>query len=390
MIYQESIMKYLIWLGIAESESYDIIKKIAKKKFKEKELKELKSKLLKGWKDKIGDEKGFEETWQVVEDAAHYSFNASHSLSYAYDSLYGAYLKSHYPIEYYTTVLNFCKDDQERTSKLIEELKYFKIKLKSIKFGKSRAEYSIDKDNNIIYKGIGSIKFLNNQVAEELYELSNNKYKTFTELLFDIKNKTSLNSRQLDILIKLDFFVEFGNSKELLNILALNEQFKFGEMKTIKKDKLEGSYIVDIIKKYSTDVGKKGNVLKSYTILDCKSILIECENYIKSLNIDDIDLRNKIITQQEYLGYISSTDKEEDRPILFVKKIQKLKRKKDGKQFGYGIVTQSIGSGISSYFTIINKTFKECGEINKNDIIQCLDYETRNGYYTLKKYLLKI
>ena len=304
MIYQESIMKYLIWLGIAESESYDIIKKIAKKKFKEKELKELKSKLLKGWKDKIGDEKGFEETWQVVEDAAHYSFNASHSLSYAYDSLYGAYLKSHYPIEYYTTVLNFCKDDQERTSKLIEELKYFKIKLKSIKFGKSRAEYSIDKDNNIIYKGIGSIKFLNNQVAEELYELSNNKYKTFTELLFDIKNKTSLNSRQLDILIKLDFFVEFGNSKELLNILALNEQFKFGEMKTIKKDKLEGSYIVDIIKKYSTDVGKKGNVLKSYTILDCKSILIECENYIKSLNIDDIDLRNKIITQQEYLEYI--------------------------------------------------------------------------------------
>ena len=30
LMYQDSIMKYLIWLGIAESESYDIIKKIAR------------------------------------------------------------------------------------------------------------------------------------------------------------------------------------------------------------------------------------------------------------------------------------------------------------------------------------------------------------------------
>lgn len=39
LMYQESIMKYLIWLGIKESESYDIINKIKKKKFKEEELK---------------------------------------------------------------------------------------------------------------------------------------------------------------------------------------------------------------------------------------------------------------------------------------------------------------------------------------------------------------
>ena len=75
MIYQESIMKYLIWLGIPETGSYDIIKKIAKKKFKEPELIELKQNLLKGWKEQVGKEEGFEETWQVVEDAAKYSFN---------------------------------------------------------------------------------------------------------------------------------------------------------------------------------------------------------------------------------------------------------------------------------------------------------------------------
>ena len=41
LMYQESIMKYLVWLGIEEKETYDIIKKISKKKFKEEELNEL-------------------------------------------------------------------------------------------------------------------------------------------------------------------------------------------------------------------------------------------------------------------------------------------------------------------------------------------------------------
>lgn len=386
MIYQESIMKYLIWLGIKESESYDIIKKIAKKKFKEKELKELKENLLYNWKNKIGNENGFNETWQVVEDAAKYSFNASHSLSYAYDSLYGAYLKSHYPIEYYVTALNFYWDDQERTSKLIEELKYFKIKLKPILFGISRAKYSFDKNTNSIYKGIGSIKFLNEDVSEELFKLSKNKYTNFTDLLIDIKTKTSTNSRQLDILIKLDFFSDFGNSKELLNIVEVADVFKFGTAKTIKKDKIEGSYITSFIDKYATDKNIKGNELKNYTILDCRSLIVECEKYIKSLNIEDIDLRNKIINQQEYLGYISANGKEEDRPILFVQDVKTLRRKSDNKQFGYSVFTQSIGSGITSRFTVFNKTIKEHEKINKGDLIKCLDYSVERGYFTLKNF----
>ena len=72
LLYQESIMTYLVWLGIEEKETYDIIKKISKKKFKEAELEELKEKLLKGWIKNVGTEKGFHETWQVVEDAARY------------------------------------------------------------------------------------------------------------------------------------------------------------------------------------------------------------------------------------------------------------------------------------------------------------------------------
>lgn len=75
MILQENIMEYLMWLGIPEDNTYDIIKKIAKKKFKHEELEELKNKLLKNWINKLGNDKYFNETWKIVEDAARYSFN---------------------------------------------------------------------------------------------------------------------------------------------------------------------------------------------------------------------------------------------------------------------------------------------------------------------------
>ena len=193
MIYQELIMKYLIWLGIPEAGSYDIIKKIAKKKFKEAELEELKKKLKSGWLEKVGSDEGFLETWTIVEQAAKYSFNASHSLSYAYDSLYGAYLKSHYPLEYYTVALNYYIGDEERTNKLIDELPKFGLKLKPIKFRFSTDKYNCDKETNEIYKGIESIKYLNSDVAKEMYELRDNYYNSFVDLLYDLKEKTSLN-----------------------------------------------------------------------------------------------------------------------------------------------------------------------------------------------------
>lgn len=233
MLYQESIMKYLIWLDIPESESYTIIKKIAKKKFKEKELIELKEKLKKGWLNVVGKEEGFEETWKVVNDSSKYAFNASHSLSYAYDSLYGAYLKSHYPLEYYTVAMNNYTGDEERTTRLTEEMKHFNIKLKNVKFRYSKGEYFMDKETNSIYKGLSSIKFISKDAGEILYNLKDNEYNSFIDLLIDIGNK--INNKNINILIRLDFFSNFGTIPKLLKVHELYQTF-YGK-KQISKDK---------------------------------------------------------------------------------------------------------------------------------------------------------
>lgn len=289
LMYQESIMKYLIWLGIAESESYDIIKKIAKKKFKEQELKELKTKLHDNWKVVVGREDGFNETWQVVEDASRYSFNASHSLSYAYDSLYGAYLKSHYPLEYYTVAFNNYSGDAERTTKLTEELKYFDIKIKNPKFRYSKSEYFMDKNSNSIYKGIGSIKYISKDTGDILYNLKDNKYEHFIDLLVDVSKQ--VNSRQMEILIKLDFFEEFGRSKKLLKTY---EHFNnLYSKKQISKEKYPN--LNEIFTKYALKETEKQFKFGE----DFIKVLYEIEDNEPNEYIDFVE---RVKSSYEYIG----------------------------------------------------------------------------------------
>lgn len=291
LIYQESIMKYLVWLGIEEKGTYDIIKKIAKKKFKEEELKSLKAELLKGWVERVGKEEGFNETWQVVEDAARYSFNASHSLSVAIDSLYGAYLKAHYPLEYFTVTLSLYSGDMERTANLISEMNHFGIELKPIKFRHSNANYNIDKDTNSIYKGVAAVKFCNEEVGNKLYELRDKEFGSFLDLIEVFPG----NSRQLEILIKLGYFDCFGKTLKLIKLCDLYNLY--GGKKIIKKDKC--NLPLDLVQKYATS-----ETAKQYRF-DQESMKQLLREFAKMIPDTEIPLRTRLEAEAEYMGYIS-------------------------------------------------------------------------------------
>lgn len=358
MIYQELIMKYLIWLGIPETGSYDIIKKIAKKKFKEPELVELKSKLLEGWLNNVGSEKGFEETWNVVQDAAKYSFNASHSLSYAYDSLYGAYLKSHYPLEYYTVALNYYNGDADRTSKLTKELSYWNIELKSSAFRYSKAEYSLDRETNSIYKGVKSIKDLNADVGNELYELRNGNYNSFVDLLYDIKQRTTLKKNQAEILIKLNYFIEFGEINYLLAIYSL-----FLELvgkKQISKEKAESLNIdSNLLESCSGKVCDK-----TYTNVDTRKLLILAE---KNIKVKKCSIGEMVKTQAEYLGYVEISDNRFNRMLAIISIDLKYSPK---------LICHSLKNGTTLECKIDKKTYR-MNPVHEYDIIRVLNHRMK-------------
>ena len=294
LIYQESIMKYLVWLGIEEKGTYDIIKKIAKKKFKEDELKALKTQLLDGWVKNVGKEEGFNETWQVVEDAAHYSFNASHSLSVAIDSLYGAYLKAHYPLEYFTVALSLYSGDMDRTANLIAEMTHFGIDLKPIKFRHSNANYNIDKETNSIYKGVGAVKYCNEEVGNILYEMRNQQFDSFLDLLGVFPG----NSRQREILIKLGYFEEFGGTLKLLKLCDLYDLYH--GKKQLKKEKL--GLPLDLVQKYAIS-----ETAKQFRF-DIQSMDNLLREFAKMIPDGEIPLRTRLESEAEYLGYVSYTN----------------------------------------------------------------------------------
>lgn len=219
---------------------------------------------------------------QVIEDASAYLFSLNHSQPYSYEGYVSGYLRTHYPLEFLTTALNINKDKEEKTKSLTAYAKKSGITFQSPKFRHSRAGYFCDKETNTIYKGIGSIKYMNENVANELYEMSGYNFDDFVDLLYYLKEKTSLNSRQLDILIKIDFFEEFGDINRLLDI-AEKFDLLYDKQQIRKDDKLQQLHMDEsVLRKFAEK--------ETFTSVE----EIDCVEFVKSLGYDDQQALDKL------------------------------------------------------------------------------------------------
>ena len=306
ILFQESLMRYFDWLGVPPAESIGLIKKISKKKIKQEDFDNLENRIKKKWIENTGSEDMFDETWGLIQSCISYGFAAPHAAATSLDMCYGAYLKVNYPLEYYKVCLDNYADDEVRTKKLINELKYFGIKFETVKFRHSKSNHMYDRDTNTIYKGLSSIKYISASIGDELYTFKDNSYDNFTTLLIDITNNTSVNTKQLDILIKSDFFSEFGNVNKLTNInnffQRLYDKNREAFKKQIKKDKVTEAGLTDeIIKAFCYKETEK-----TYMQVDFYSMLCEIE---KTVKYADIGLLQKISNHILYLGSTTISDK---------------------------------------------------------------------------------
>lgn len=245
------------------------------------------------------------KVWKIIEDAVGYGFNSSHAYSVALDSLYGAWLKATYPLQYFSVVLNIYKNNKEKQSEMINELSYFGITLKGLEFGKSQADYSYDTETNTIYKGISTVAYLNDNVAENLYKLALEKeYKDtdICELFLDIINGSLADNRQINILIKLGFFERFGKESvllELYNTITGYQKKKVNPIFT-NNEKLDVKY--SKTHKEATKLKRIENIYKYHQcILD---------------NVDslpDTSLFDRLMLENEYMGYMETIDQTADK-----------------------------------------------------------------------------
>lgn len=309
ILFQESLMQYFDWLGVSPAESIGLIKKISKKKIKQSDFDNLEERIKKQWIINTGSEEMFSETWHLVQSCMSYGFCSAHAAATSLDMCYGAYLKVNYPYEYYSVCFNNYVGDKERTNKLTNELEYFGIKLSDIKFRHSNSKYSYDKETHTIFKGMSSIKFVGDNVGEELYELRDNQYDSFIDLLQDISN-TSVNSKQLDILIKLDFFSEFGDINYLLKQVECYDKFYGRKQFTISKLQKEGEDI-ELIKKYCQKQTEK--TLKEFDYIGFLKVMTS------SMAYSPVSITERMDYQKEYIGYISYINPNISKRYYYVK-----------------------------------------------------------------------
>jgi len=200
---------------------------------------------------------------QIIDDSSNYQFGFNHSTAYSMNGFACVRLRTYYPLQFVTAYLN--RADKEEDLKDGWELaKYYDFKVMPIKFRHSHNAYTFDIDNNTIYKGLSSVKGfgdkhdLGNQLKDKLYN-------NFIELLIDIKEQTDIDRGQVDILIKLNYFSEFGHINQLFKCHEIFQNL-YGR-KEIKKDKmlelgLSESIFDNIDKKETAKMYKNFNTLE--------------------------------------------------------------------------------------------------------------------------------
>ena len=391
---QETIMRFLVkFCGYSDAESDTVRRAIAKKKGTETLLPEIERRFSEYSSEhydisKERCEEVIKPFLQIILDASDYGFSWNHSDAYTCIGYISGYLRYYYPLEFITAALNIFNDDADKTADITAYAEKRGIRIALPKWGISRSRYFFDRETNTIAKDITSIKYMSAKLAEELYSLSKERqYNYFSDLLKDLFQKTCIDTRQLDLLIKIDFFSSFGNQRELLRITDFYiNVFKKGQIKQIKKAAVAGSAIEEVVKRYSVGVTKSGGDAKSYTILDVESIIHETEDAVKAVGMEDLSDIIKIKNFEDIMGYSGySSGKKEDRRKLYIMDMWEARRRNDNKQFGYNIRTKSIGSGKESTMTIFNNVYKKC-PVSKGDVIYCTSFSKNGQYFNLTSY----
>ena len=265
-LYQEDLMRMSVEIGFTLDEAEQLRRIVGKKKVKEMPAWE--KKIKKKIKENNLPEEAGDVLWKVAEDSANYSFNKSHSISYATLAFWTTYLKFNHPQEFFLSLLKMTKFEptpQAEVSKISQELSHFNIKLLPPNLIKSKMDFSIE-GNDIRY-GLSSIKGISDKSLNSLRQFRDEESTSKFDIFLAAK-QVGLNIGVLSALIQagaLSDDSETDRSKlvleaQLFNILTDREKRNF-----ISLSQKEGIDLFAIFKRITdsefTAVGDDGKPL---------------------------------------------------------------------------------------------------------------------------------
>ena len=218
IVYQEQVMKMSqILAGFTPGEADTLRKAIGKKK---KDLMEqMRDKFIKGAVERGFPEDRITRLWEDIEKFASYSFNKSHSVAYGYISYWTAYMKAHYPAEFFAVKLTTEKNDNKFIN-LIKDAKLMGFEILPPDVNRSDVGFKIEGDRQIRF-GIGRIKGVGEEAARAIVEARKGReFRNIQDFVRSVDGR-KVNKKVLECLIKAGSFDFTGSRRdELLERLS--------------------------------------------------------------------------------------------------------------------------------------------------------------------------
>ena len=212
IIYQEQVMQIAQKLSGFTAGEADILRRAMGKK-KRAELEKQKQRFIEGaLKNNIRKDIAA-NIFLKIEPFAEYGFNKSHAAAYAIIAYQTAYLKTHFPNEFFAASMTMDISNQNKLSEFYEELKRLNINITRPDINKCYADFKFKNDN--YYYALGAIKnvgyeAINNIVKERE---QNGKFNSISDFISRV-NPKNINKLQLEGLVKAGCFDELCNNRK--------------------------------------------------------------------------------------------------------------------------------------------------------------------------------
>ncbi|RKS03091.1 DNA polymerase III subunit alpha [Flavobacterium sp. 102] len=216
MVYQEDVIKIALHYGGLPAADGDILRRAMSGKGRSKAaLQKVKDNFFDSCKKQGHPDQLSQEIYRQIESFAGYSFCKAHSASYAVESYQSLYLKTYYPIEFMTAVINNFGGFY-RTEVYIHEAKMSGAKIHNPCVNKS--EYQTNVYDKNIYLGFQHLKSLDSKTGELIVKerKENGPYLS----LEDFIDRIPIGIEGIQILIFIGAFRFTGKPKNELLIIA--------------------------------------------------------------------------------------------------------------------------------------------------------------------------
>ena len=196
MVYQEQIMLIANKMASFTMGEADILRRAMSKK-KLSDIEKSKEKFIEGSIKNGYSSEVSHKIFELILNFASYGFNKSHSVAYSMISYKMAYLKAHYPLYFYVSLIDSVNFDEEKVKLYLKEMKRCGIKIIKPDINKSSSSFSIYYDKVIlpfnIIKGISSV------ISKKIIEARGD---CFTDI-YDFFNKMINNGIPKNIILSL-------------------------------------------------------------------------------------------------------------------------------------------------------------------------------------------